>query len=104
MRDAADPHDDILRRRAVRLARRGSYRKAAVALRERVELRGDAPNWVALGDMLRRAGRTGEALRALHQGLYRHRQSGALGRARTVARMIVELDPRDAKAGSFVGC
>lgn len=91
----------VLTRKAQRLARKGEYRKAALALRERVALAGDAPSWVALGDMLRRARRLPEALGALHQGLYLHRQNGAMGRARTVARMIVALDPWDAKAARY---
>ncbi|HJL17820.1 MAG TPA: hypothetical protein RMH99_19300 [Sandaracinaceae bacterium LLY-WYZ-13_1] len=93
-----DTHEEILERRARRHARRGEYRKAALALRERAALVDDAKTWVALGDMLRRAGRAREALRALKQGMYRHRRAGASGRARTVARMIVALDPWDAKA------
>jgi tetratricopeptide (TPR) repeat protein len=98
MERADERREDVLKRRAQRLARKGEYRKAALALRERVTLTGDAPSWVALGDMLRRARRTPEALNALRQGMYLHRQAGALGRARTVARMIVALDPWDAQA------
>jgi hypothetical protein len=90
-----------LTRRARRLARKGEYRKAALALRERVMLAGDAASWVTLGDMLRRARRLSEAIDALHQGLYLHRQAGAMGRVRTVARMIVALDPWDAKAARY---
>ena len=101
MRSRDDSRDDILRRRARRLARKGDYRKAAVALRECVGLRDDAASWVALGDMLRRAHRDNDALRALRQALYLHRQAGALGRARTVARMIIALDPWDTKAARF---
>jgi hypothetical protein len=96
-----DTREATLARRAQRLARKGEYRKAALALRERVALCGDAPSWVALGDMLRRARRWPEALNALHQGLYLHRRAGALGRARTVARMIVALDPWDVKAARY---
>ena len=96
-----DSREDILKRRAQRFARKGDYRKAALALRERVALTGDAASWVALGDMLRRARRVPEALNALRQGLYLHRKAGAEGRARTVARMIVALDPWDAKAARY---
>lgn len=98
MRSAEDNREDILKRRAQRLARQGEYRKAALALRERAALTDDAASWVALGDMLRRARRMPEALSALRQGMHLHRQAGAMGRARTVARMIVALDPWDAKA------
>jgi hypothetical protein len=98
-----DERADILKRRARRHAKKGDYRKAAVALRERVALTGDAASWVALGDMLRRARRTPEALNALRQGMYLHRRAGWEGRARTVARMIVALDPWDAKAAQLSG-
>lgn len=101
MIDTDDRHENILRRRALRFARRGEYRRAAVALRERAALTNDAPSYVALGDMLRRARRVPEALRALKQGMYLHRQGGAGRRARTVARMIVALDPWDTRAASI---
>jgi hypothetical protein len=92
----------ILRRRASRHARRGEYRKAAVAMRQVAALRGDAASWVALGDMLNRASRPGEAVQALKQGLWLHRQAGSEGRARTVARMILAVDPHDAHASRLV--
>lgn len=88
----------VLRRHAVRHAKRGDSHKALVALRQAVALRGEARDWVTLGDALARAGRLDGALDALRQGLYLHRRAGAEGRARTVARMIVALDPLDAKA------
>ncbi|HEY8428897.1 MAG TPA: hypothetical protein VIL20_11005 [Sandaracinaceae bacterium] len=96
-----DERESTLKRRAQRLARKGDYRKAALALRELAALTGDAAAWVALGDMLRRARRVPEALQALRQGMYLHRRAGAEGRARTVARMIVALDPWDAKAARY---
>jgi hypothetical protein len=96
-----DTREEVLKRRARRLARKGDYRKAAIALRERAALRGDAASWVALGDMLRRARRDREALDALKQGMYLHRRAGAVGRVRTVARMIVALDPWDTKAARY---
>lgn len=98
MRDRDDTKEDVLRRRARRLARAGDYRKAALALRERVAFLGDAASWTTLGDMLRRARRTPDAIQAFKQALYLHRQAGSEGRARTVARMIVALDPLDAQA------
>ncbi len=98
-----DDRVDILKRRAHRHARKGDYRKAALALRERVAVSGDAAAWVALGDMLRRARRIPEAITALRQGMYLHRKAGASGRVRTVARMIVALDPWDAKAARLTG-
>lgn len=101
MRDAQDSKEAILKRRARRCARKGDYRGAAVALKKRVSLVDDAPSWVQLGDMLRRARREHEALRALKQALYRHRRAGALGRVRTVARMIVAIDPLDPQATRY---
>ncbi|MEQ9074011.1 MAG: hypothetical protein RLP09_09155 [Sandaracinaceae bacterium] len=102
MMHANDSREDILTRRARRHARRGDYRKAALALRERVALRGDAASWVALGDMLRRARRVPEAVKALKQGMYLHRQRGAEGRVRTVARMLVALDPWHSRVTDMV--
>ncbi|MCC6877171.1 MAG: hypothetical protein IT378_22895, partial [Sandaracinaceae bacterium] len=78
-----DEQTEILGRRARRLARKGEYRKAALALRERAALRGDAAAWVALGDMLRRARRPDEAVAALKQGKYLHERAGAKARAST---------------------
>ena len=101
MKHRHDTREEILKRRARRHARRGEFRKAALALRERAGLIGDAPSWVALGDMLRRARREREALDALKQAMYLHRQNGASGRVRTVARMIVALDPWDTKAARY---
>ena len=92
---------EILRRRARRLARQGELRKAALALRELTALCDDAATWVMLGDMLRRARRDEEALQALREGLWRHRQAGSDLRARTVARMILTLQPGDPKAQRF---
>ena len=102
MSDSNPDQLSVLSRRAHRLSRRGEYRKAALALRERAMITGDAASWVALGDMLRRARRVPEALKALKQGLYLHRRQGAEGRARTVARMIVALDPWDTQANRHV--
>jgi len=88
-----DTREAILKRRARRHARKGDYRKAAVALREHAAISGEAAAFVALGDMLRRARRTAEAVRALKQGMYLHRRGGARRRAQTVERMIIALDP-----------
>jgi len=99
--DSGDERSDVLRRRARRLARQRDFRKASIALRELVAHKQDAASWVALGDMLVRARRNAEALQALRQGLWLHRRAGAAGRARTVARMIVALDPTDEKAARF---
>lgn len=94
---------ETLRRRAQRQARRGRHRKAALHLRELAGLTGEAGAWVALGDMLRRAGRPGEALPALRHGMWLHRRAGGTRRARTVALMILQVDPDDAKVARLVG-
>jgi predicted Zn-dependent protease len=83
------------------LARAGEYRKAALALRELVTLEDSPAAWVALGDMLARARRPDDALHALRQALWRHRRLGADARARTVARLIVAIDPSDGDARRF---
>lgn len=102
MVDVNDSKEQILKRRARRFARKGDYRKAAVALRERAAIANDAASYVALGDMLRRARRVSDALLALKQGMYLHRRNGARGRVRTVARMIVALDPWDTRTAQWV--
>lgn len=97
----SDGQDDLLKRRALRLAARGEYRKAALALRERAALVGDAASWVMAGAMLRRARREDEALVALRQGLWLHHRAGAARRARSVARVIVQMDPSDMLARRY---
>jgi uncharacterized protein HemY len=79
------------------LAREGDYRKAALALRELTAHQPDARSYALLGDMLRRAGRDREAIAALKEAMWRQRQAGASGRVRTLARMILAIDPSDAK-------
>jgi len=98
-RPSAEPCDerDLLKRRASRLAGKGELRKAAIVLRDLVARHESAAAWVLLGDMLVRARRTDEGLDAFRQGLWLHRQGGADRRVRTVARLIVALDPADAK-------
>jgi hypothetical protein len=99
-----DPIDPIrvLHRRARRWAAKGNTRKAALVLREVVRATGEPAAWVAFGSMLIQAQRREQALDALRQGLWLHRQRGAIGRARTVAKMILDLDPLDPKAGRIL--
>lgn len=92
---------EIIRRRAHKLARKGDFRKAALALRELTAHRNDGATWVMLGSMLRRARREDEALQALREGLWLHRQAGHDLRARSVARLILEIAPLDVKAARF---
>ena len=82
-----------LQRRAARHARRGEHRKAVVALREMAALGGEARHWVQLGHALRRARKHREAVEALKQGLFLHQRQGHAGRASTVARLILDVDP-----------
>ncbi|MDH5493452.1 MAG: hypothetical protein OEY14_15975 [Myxococcales bacterium] len=109
-RNTRDPRSDrraepseanTLRRRAFRHARKGEYRKAAVAMRRVVALEQEARAWVALGKLLDDASKPKEALDALRQGLYLHRREGAHGRAQTVARMILAIDPHDGFANQL---
>lgn len=93
-----EERSDTLRRRASKLARKGEFRKAALALRERAALVSDAPAWVLVGHMMSRARRTDDAVAAYRQGMWLHQQAGARGRARTVARLITDLSPYDRAA------
>ncbi len=91
-------HEAALWRKAARCARRGEHRKAALAMREAVAIEPSAANYCRLGSMLDRAGRRGESVEALKQALFIFRQEDKGGRARTVARMILALDPQDRTA------
>jgi Flp pilus assembly protein TadD len=87
-----------LERRAMRLLRRGDARKAAITLREAVALNPCGASYTRLGYALMRAGRRDDAVRALKEALFCFRHEDMRGRARTVARMILALDPQDATA------
>lgn len=89
----ADDRGSVLLRRALRLASDGDLRKAALALRERCALVGDAPSWVVAGAMWARAGRKDDAVAALREGMWLHQRAGHPRRARVVADLIVEIDP-----------
>lgn len=88
----------VLRRRAARLLRKGEPRKAALALREATALDPSGAAYVRLAHALGAAGRRDEALHALKQALYCFRYDDMRGRARTVARLILQLDPSDTTA------
>jgi len=96
-RTAALPIDPLraLNQRAARLLRKGEVRKAALALREAVSLSPHGPAYVRLAHVLGLLGKDAEALHALKQALYCFRHEHQRGRARTVARMILKLDPAD---------
>jgi len=64
-------------------------------MREVVALGGEARSWVRLGHLLSHGKNEGQAIDALKQGLYLYRRAGADGRARTVAQMILRLDPAE---------
>ena len=89
-------------RRARRMHRQGKPRKAAVALRELAARTEEPAHWVALGHALGQARREDEAVVALRQGMWLHQQRGADARARTVARLILDIDPSDRKAERYV--
>ncbi len=92
-------HARGLERRALRSVRRGNLRKAIVLLRQAANLSDDACAWVRLGHVLSRDGRTPDALEALRRALWLHRRGGSIGRARTVAQLILALDPTCPYAG-----
>ncbi len=87
-----------LRRRAARLLRKKEPRKAALALREATALDPSGTSYVRLAHALLAAGKREEALQALKQALYCFRYDDMRGRARTVARLILQIDPTDAAA------
>ncbi|MDQ3034384.1 MAG: hypothetical protein M3Y87_18395 [Myxococcota bacterium] len=86
---------DLLKRRARKLASKGEYRKAALALRERAAVVGDAASWVLAGAMLHRARRDEEAIVALRHGMWLHERAGEPRKACSVARVLGPLDPND---------
>lgn len=94
----SDDFGEQLKRRARRLAGKGETRKAALALRELTARTDDPTHWVMLGDMLRRARRDDEALAAFREALWRLRKAGAQRRARSVAALVLALDPSDSQA------
>lgn len=87
-----------LRRRAARHLRKREPRKAALALREAAALDPSGASFVRLAHVLSALGREDEALRALKQALYCFRYDDMRGRARTVAKLILRLDPHDSAA------
>jgi hypothetical protein len=96
--DALQDQVAVLRRRAARFRRKGEPRKAALALREASALDPSGASFVRLADALQRLGKRDEALHALKQALYGFRYDDMRGRARTVARLILALDPQDSAA------
>jgi tetratricopeptide (TPR) repeat protein len=93
------PHTSrAMRRRACRLERRGEERKALALLRDAVAREPTGATYCWLADALVRAGRREQALEALRQALYFYRHEDMRGRARTVARWILALDPGDDRA------
>ena len=90
--------DELIERRAEKFVRKGQFRKAALAFRKLAGNSDEPRHWVALGHLWRRARRNEQALDALRQGMFLHKRRGSSERARTVARMILELDPADSGA------
>lgn len=101
---AVASEDELIERRSARLARKGQFRKAAIALRKLAGASEEPRHWVALGHLWQRARRHEQALDALKQGMFLHKRRGADERARTVARMILELDPADSGAFRLADC
>ncbi len=88
----------LLRRRATRFMRKQEPRKAALALREATALDPSGSSYVRLAHALLAAGKCDDALHAFKQALYCFRYDPMRGRARTVARLILQLDPTDPAA------
>lgn len=95
--DSADPAH-ALRKRAARFLRKKEPRKAALALREAAALEPSGQAFVRLAHVLLLTGKQDEALHWLKQALYSFRHDDQRGRARSVARLILKLDPADASA------
>jgi Flp pilus assembly protein TadD len=96
--DAKNEKADVLTARARRSMRKGEPRKAMLALREAVALDPSAARFTRFGVLLGQLGRTAEAVEALKQALFLFRSAGERGRARTVARLILSLDPAEPSA------
>jgi hypothetical protein len=86
------------RHRVVRLFRRGEPRKALQLLREQAAREPSGRNYCWLADGLLRIGKHEEALGALRQALYCFRHERTSGRACSVARWMLRLDPSDLSA------
>jgi hypothetical protein len=99
-RKMAQPAKDtsVMHRRALRMLRKGDVRKAVMTLRESSALDPSGASYTRLGYALMCAGKSDEAVLALKHALYCFRHDDMRGRARTVARMILQLDPQDATA------
>jgi tetratricopeptide (TPR) repeat protein len=99
-RSSAEPADPALalRKRAARLLHKKEPRKAVLALREAAALDPSGQSFVRLAHVLLLTGKAGEALHWLKQALYSFRHDEQRGRGRTVARLILKLDPSDASA------
>ncbi len=69
-----------------------------LALREAVALDPNAVRFTHLGVFLGKVGRTRDAIDALKQALFLFRSQGARGKARTVAHLILALDPAEPSA------
>jgi Flp pilus assembly protein TadD len=87
-----------LHRRAARYMKKRQPRKAAIALRHAVALDPRGATFVRLARALASAGKHDSALHALRQALYCFRHDELRGKARTVARLILALDPSYALA------
>ncbi len=67
-------------------------------MREAAALDPSGASFVRLAHLLLLAGKRDEALQWLKQAMYCFRHDEQRGRARTVARLILKLDPEDASA------
>ena len=72
--------------------------KAVIALREAAAREPSGPAYVRLAHVLALLGKRDDALHAPQQALYCFRHNGACGKGRTVALLILRLDPADPTA------
>ncbi len=92
----------MLRRRGVRFVKDGDARRGALALRESAAITGHGSTFVLLGHALTQAKRSEEALDAFKQALWIFRRDGADGRVRSVAHLILAVDPSDQKVARML--
>jgi uncharacterized protein HemY len=87
-----------MRRRAQRCLERGDMRKALQLLRESAAREPCGATYCWLAHALLAAHKREDALSALRQALFCFRHEDTRPRARTVARLILKLDPGDCAA------
>ena len=75
--------------------------RRVITFRQLTALDARPAHWVWLGHALHRASRPREAVDAFKQGVYLHSKAGFPARARTVAKLILAIDPTNPMAERF---